>query len=289
MSLPTLQAKKAAGERIVALTAYDYPIAELLDAAGVDILLVGDSLAMVVLGYDNTLPVTMDEMMHHVKPVARAARRALVVADMPFLSFHISLEDALRQAGRFIKEGGAHAVKLEGASPRRLELVRALVEAQIPVMGHVGMTPQSVNRFGRFKVQGAEAGDAVRILRDAEALEKAGAFSVVLECIPLEVAAEITRRLTIPTIGIGAGPHCDGQVLVFHDLVGCTRGYLPKFVCKYAEIDVVIREAVERYSDDVRGGRFPADPQSYHLGSAAKRRFRSDLKDVPAGRRKKGA
>ena len=285
MTVPGLQAKKKAGEAIVALTAYDYPTAELLDRAGVDLVLVGDSLAMVVLGFENTLPVTLEEMLHHVRPVARAVRRALVVADMPFLSFQVSPLDTVRNAGRFLKEGGAHAVKVEGATPLRLDAIRALVEAEIPVMGHVGLTPQSIHRFGQYKVRGSEAEEAVGIVRGAEALEKAGAFSIVLECVPREVAAEITKRLSIPTIGIGAGPHCDGQILVFHDLVGSSRGYLPKFVRRYAEIDGVILDAVGRYSGDVRSGRFPADAESYHLKPEAARLFRDALR-APAKSRK---
>ena len=223
ITVPILQARKAAGEKIVALTAYDYPTAEILDRLGVDLILVGDSLAMVVLGRENTVSLTVDELLHHLKPVARAARRALVVADMPFLSFRLSGEDAVRNAARFIQEGGAGAVKIEGASPFRLDVVRRLVDAEIPVLGHVGLTPQSILRQGQFKVQGGEAAEGARIVREAEALEAAGAFAVVLECVPREVAAEITGRLSIPTIGIGAGSSCDGQILVFHDLVGCSR------------------------------------------------------------------
>jgi 3-methyl-2-oxobutanoate hydroxymethyltransferase len=287
ITIPSLQARKAAGEKIVVLTAYDYPTAEILDRSGVDLILVGDSLAMVVLGHENTLALTMEDMLHHVKPVARAARRALVIADMPFLSFHLSAEDAVRNAGRFLQEGGAQGVKIEGASPRRLEAVRLLVESEIPVLGHVGLTPQSILRLGQFKVQGVDTEQAVRIVREAEALQDAGAFAVVLECIPREVAAEITARLTIPTIGIGAGSACDGQVLVFHDLVGCSRGYLPKFVRKYAEMDRLIAESVVKYREDVRSGGFPDDRHSYHLKPAAARRFRALLKGSQARRAKK--
>ncbi len=287
ITIPGLQARKAAGAKIVVLTAYDYPTAEILDRSGVDMILVGDSLAMVVLGHENTLALTVEDMLHHVKPVARAARRALVIADMPFLSFHLSAEDAVRNAGRFLQEGGAQGVKIEGASPRRLEAVRLLVESEIPVLGHVGLTPQSILRLGQFKVQGGDAAQAVRIVGDAEALQDAGAFAVVLECIPREVAAEITARLSIPTIGIGAGAACDGQVLVFHDLVGCSRGYLPKFVHKYADMDRLIAESVVKYREDVRSGGFPDDRHSYHLKPDATRRFRALLKGSQTRRAKK--
>lgn len=277
VTVPGLRARKKAGERIVVLTAYDHPTAAILDRAGVDVLLVGDSLGMVVLGYENTLAVTMEEMLHHVKPVARAARRALVVADMPYLSFHVSAAETIRNGGRFLKEGGARAVKVEGASPGRLDMIRALVEAEIPVMGHVGLTPQSVNRFGDFRIRGGEAEEAEAIIRGAEAVEAAGAFAVVLECIPREVAAEATARLKIPTIGIGAGPHCDGQVLVIHDLAHVSGGYLPKFVRRYADLEGVLAEAVGRYAADVRSGSFPADEQSYHLKPGVAARLKSRL------------
>jgi 3-methyl-2-oxobutanoate hydroxymethyltransferase len=287
MTVPIIQARKAAGEKIVVLTAYDYPTAEILDRMGVDMILVGDSAAMVVLGRDNTISLTVDELLHHLKPVARAARRALVIADMPFLSFRLSAEDAVRNAARFLQEGGAGGVKIEGASPSRLEVVRRLVDAEIPVLGHVGLTPQSVLRLGQFKVQGGDAPEGARIVREAEALQEAGAFAIVLECIPREVAAEITARLSIPTIGIGAGASCDGQVLVFHDLVGCSRGYLPKFVRKYAEMDRLIEESVAKYGDDVRAGRFPDDGHSYHLKPGTARRFQALLKNAKPRRRKK--
>jgi 3-methyl-2-oxobutanoate hydroxymethyltransferase len=287
MTVPIIQARKAAGEKIVVLTAYDYPTAEILDRMGVDMILVGDSAAMVVLGRDNTISLTVDELLHHLKPVARAARRALVIADMPFLSFRLSAEDAVRNAARFLQEGGAGGVKIEGASPSRLEVVRRLVDAEIPVLGHVGLTPQSVLRLGQFKVQGGDAPEGARIVREAEALQEAGAFAIVLECIPREVAAEITARLSIPTIGIGAGASCDGQVLVFHDLVGCSRGYLPKFVRKYAEMDRLIEESVAKYGDDVRAGRFPDDGHSYHLKPETARRFQALLKNAKPRRRKK--
>jgi 3-methyl-2-oxobutanoate hydroxymethyltransferase len=265
VTIPGLWEKKAARERITALTAYDFPTARMLDEAGIDILLVGDSLGMVVLGYENTLPVTMEEMLHHTKAVTRAVRRALVVGDMPYFSFHLTKEETVANASRFIKEAGAQAVKIEGASRKRLGIVEGLVEAEIPVMGHVGLTPQSIARLGRYRVQGVEAEAARRILADARNLEKAGAFAVVLESVPRELAKVITAELRVPTIGIGAGPHCDGQVLVFHDLVGYSTGYLPKFVKKYADLRAVIRRATTAYISDVRNGVFPGDAESYHM------------------------
>jgi 3-methyl-2-oxobutanoate hydroxymethyltransferase len=258
-----------ASNKITCLTAYDYPSAYLLDQAGVDILLVGDSVAMVVLGYENTLPVTVDEMLHHVRAVRRGVRRALLVADMPYGSFHISIGESVRDAIRFIKEGGAEAVKIEGGE-RRLELISRMVEAEIPVMGHVGLTPQSIHALGGFKVQGKTADAAEQLLRDALAVEAAGAFSVVLESVPRELAAEVTRQVHIPTIGIGAGPDCDGQVLVFHDVMGLSIGHTPKFARRYANIGEEITRAAREFCDDVRAGRFPADAESYHLPSAAR-------------------
>lgn len=250
--------------KITSLTAYDYPTARLVDAAGVDILLVGDSLGNVVLGYDSTLPVTMEEMLHHVRAVRRATERALLVADMPYGSYHSSVAEGVANAVRFIKEGGAEAVKVEGGE-RRLELISRLVEAEIPVMGHVGLTPQSVHAFGGYKVQGKTVDAAERLLRDARAVEAAGAFSVVLEGVPRELAARITAELRIPTIGIGAGPDCDGQVLVLHDLIGLVFSAKPKFVRRYADAAAVIAQAIAKYCEDVRTGRFPADEESYHL------------------------
>jgi len=275
LTIPALQAKKVRGEKIVALTAYDHPVARILDEAGVDLLLVGDSLGMVVLGYDNTLPVTMEDMIHHTRPVVRATRRALVIGDMPYFSFHRSLEDSLANAARFIKEAGAQGVKVEGATPFRLKLIEALVEAEIPVMGHVGLTPQSVHRLGGFKVQGGERVDAERIIRDARNLERAGVFSLILESIPLELARIITARSTVPTIGIGAGPHCDGQILVFHDLAGFSNGNLPRFVKKYADLHAVLSGAVADYGRDVRAGLFPDDTHSYHMKKGPAKRPRS--------------
>ena len=265
ITIPSLQARKTTGPRIVCLTAYDHPTARILDEAGVDLILVGDSLGMVVLGYENTVPVTMDEMIHHTKAVTRAVRRALVVGDMPYFSFHLSAGETIRNASRFLKEAGAAAVKIEGASPKRLGLVAAMVEAEIPVMGHVGLTPQSIHHLGRFRVRGTAVEGARRIVDDAVALEHAGAFAIVLESMPVEVAAEVTKAVGIPTIGIGAGPACDGQVLVIHDMLGYSTGYMPKFVKKYADVHGVIRGAVEAYSAEVQNGTFPDDATSYHL------------------------
>jgi 3-methyl-2-oxobutanoate hydroxymethyltransferase len=265
ITVPSLLARKTVGPRIVCLTAYDFPTARILDEAGVDLILVGDSLGMVVLGYENTVPVTMDEMIHHTKAVTRAARRALVVGDMPYFSFHLSPDETIRNASRFLKEAGAAAVKIEGATKKRLKLVEALVEAEIPVMGHVGLTPQSIHSLGRFRVRGVAASEARGILQGARALERAGAFSVVLESVPMELAKDITESVGIPTIGIGAGPACDGQVLVIHDLLGYSTGYLPKFVRTYADLRGTIGRAVCEYAADVRAGRFPDDRTSYHL------------------------
>jgi len=271
ITVPAVMARKDAGPKIVCLTAYDFPTARILDEAGVDIILVGDSLGMAVLGYENTVPVTMEEMIHHTRAVTRAVRRALVVADMPYFSFHLSPDETVRNASRFLKEAGASAVKIEGASQKRLKTVRAMVEAEIPVMGHVGLTPQSILRLGQFRVKGTLPEEARRIIAGARELERAGAFSIVLESVPMEIAEIVTREVGIPTIGIGAGPACDGQVLVFHDFVGYSSGYLPKFVRKYADLHETISGAVAAYSADVRAGRFPDDATSYHLkpGTAA--------------------
>jgi len=249
--------------KITCLTAYDYPTARLLDEAGVDILLVGDSLGMVVLGHESTLPVTVDEMLHHARAVRRGTRHALLVADMPYGSYHDDPHEAVRNAVRFVKEAGAEAVKIEGGE-RRLDMISRLVEAEIPVMGHIGLTPQSVNAFGGFRVQGKSASAADQLLRDARAVEAAGAFSVVLESIPRELAARITAELRIPTIGIGAGPDCDGQVLVIHDLIGMSFGHKPKFARRYAEVGQIISRAAAEYCRDVREGTFPSDEESYH-------------------------
>src|ERR1700731_716033 len=273
--VPDLLQRKAStpdspnSKKIVCLTAYDYPTARLLDEAGVDVILVGDSLAMVVLGYDSTVPVTLEEMLHHARAVRRGTKRALVVADMPFGSYHADNAESLRNAVRFIKEAGVEAVKVEGGE-RRLELIARLTEAEIPVMGHVGLTPQSVNALGGYRVQGKTVDSAEQLLRDARAVEAAGAFAIVLEAVPRELATQITRELRIPTIGIGAGPDCDGQILVVHDLLGLTFDQTPKFARKYANVGEVISNAVREYCADVRNGRFPSDSESYHSGSSAK-------------------
>ena len=260
----SLQQKKINHEPITCLTAYDYASARLVDEAGIDLILVGDSLAQVMLGYENTLPVTMEEMLHHTRAVKRAVRRALVVADMPFSSYHISRRESLQNAARFVKEAGAEAVKIEGGE-KRAELIRRIVEAEIPVMGHIGLTPQSIHAMGGYKVQGKTLAAVEQLMRDAKALEDAGAFSIVLEGIPREVATMITEAVTVPTIGIGAGPDCDGQILVFHDLLGLTFGQPAKFVRRYAEVGGIISSALDAYRQDVECGGYPSDSESYHL------------------------
>jgi 3-methyl-2-oxobutanoate hydroxymethyltransferase len=240
----TLRDKKAKQEKISMLTSYDYSTAGLVDQAGLDMILVGDSLGMVVLGYENTLAVTMDDMVHHTRAVVRGTKNAMVVADMPFLSYHVSTKEAVRNAGRFIQEGGAQAVKLEGGV-ERVDAVKAILDAQIPVMGHIGLTPQSVNQFGGFKVQGKDLETARKLLEDAKALDKAGVFSIVLECVPTALAKKVTEEVSVPTIGIGAGPYCDGQVLVVNDMLGMFSGHIPKFVKKYVNLQPLIMEALK--------------------------------------------
>jgi len=269
---PGRDRRESDGRKIVCLTAYDYPTARLVDEAGVDIVLVGDSLGMVVLGYENTLPLTVDEMLHHTRAVRRGVRKALLVADMPYGSFHGDKNEAVRNAVRFVKEAGAEAVKIEGGE-RRMELIAQMVEAEIPVMGHIGLTPQSMHAFGGFRVQGKTVEAADQLLRDARAVEAAGAFSVVLESIPRELATRITSELRIPTIGIGAGPECDGQVLVLHDMIGLSLGHTPKFSRRYANVGEAISHAVTAYAEDVREGRFPSDAESYHLSSEVRERL----------------
>ena len=259
-----VQEMKRAGKKITMLTAYDYPMALLEDRAGIDIILVGDSVGMVVLGYENTIPVTMDEMIHHTKAVSRGARSALIIGDMPFMSYNSSEREAISNAGRFMKEGGADAVKLEGGTSVT-EVVRAIVKAGIPVMGHIGLTPQTISMLGGFKVQGKDAKAAQKIIDDAMILEEAGAFSVLLEAIPAPIARRITERLTVPTIGIGAGVHCDGQVLVVHDMLGFFDRFTPKFVKKYANLNDSILKAFESYREDVLKGAFPSDQHSFHI------------------------
>ena len=260
----TLLQKKLAGQPITALTAYDYPTARLLDEAGIDMVLVGDSLGMVVLGYENTLPVTLDEMLHHTRAVARGLHRAFLVADMPFGSYHSSLDEATRNALRFIKEAGALAVKIEGGASRA-ELVRRLTAAEVPVVAHIGLTPQSVHSMGGYRVQGKTRDAIDRLTADARALEGAGAIAIVLEGIPREVAATITVHAGVPTIGIGAGPDCDGQILVFHDLFNLTFSPASKFTRQYADAEAFFGSALSQYRDDVTAHRFPSDAESYHL------------------------
>lgn len=259
--------KRKGGDPIVALTAYDFPFGRIADEAGVDLILVGDSLGMVVQGLDNTLPVTMDEMVYHCRMVARARRRALLVADLPFLSYQVSVPEALANAGRLIKEGGAEAVKLEGGLPMA-GTIRALASVDIPVMGHIGLTPQSVHRMGGHKVQGRRRGERAgqrdRLIDDALAVEDAGAFAIVLEGIPLDLAAEITDRLTIPTVGIGAGPHCDGQILVLHDVLGLCDRLAPKFAKRYANLWQTAGDALRAYAREVTTRAFPADEHTFH-------------------------
>jgi 3-methyl-2-oxobutanoate hydroxymethyltransferase len=264
VTLTDLAAMKERGEKIVMVTAYDAPGARLAEEAGIDILLVGDTAAMVVLGHDSTLPVTMDEMLFLTRTVARTAQRPLVVGDMPFGSYNVTDDEAVRNAVRFVKEGGADVVKLEGAGPS-LSRAAAIVAAGIPVMGHVGLTPQTETMLGGFKTQGRTAARARRLLSDALALEAAGCFAVVLEAVPTVVAARITEALSVPTIGIGAGANCDGQVLVYHDLLGLTEGRAPRFVKRYAQLATTIRGALQTYADEVRNGTYPAPEHTYTM------------------------
>ena len=279
VTVPEVSRRKRDGKKISMLTAYDYPFARILDEAGVDVLLVGDTLGMVVQGLETTLPVTVDEIIYHLKMVNRARPRALVVGDLPFLSYQVSIEEALRSAGRLMKEGGAEAVKLEGGV-NVAATIGALTAVDIPVMGHVGLTPQSVHRMGGHKVQGKKHGKAAggreRLLEDAVAVEEAGAFAVVLEGIPLDLAAEITERLAIPTIGIGAGVHCDGQVLVLHDLLGLFDRFAPKFSKRYANLTEIVGGAVRQYVNEVQSGEFPTDAHSFHSPRVVGRATGSD-------------
>lgn len=260
----TLHERKIAQQRITCLTAYDYSSARLVDEAGIDIVLVGDSLAQVMLGYENTLPVTVDEMLHHARAVRRGVRHALLIADMPFGSYHVDEGEALRNSARFAKEAGAEAVKIEGGE-KRAELIRRIIDAEIPVAGHIGLTPQSVNAMGGYKVQGKTLGAIEQLMRDAVALDCAGVCCLFLEGIPREVAAMITAEVQTPTIGIGAGPECDGQVLVFHDLLNLTFNPPAKFVRRYGDAAALISEAVQAYRADVVSGTYPSDEESYHL------------------------
>jgi 3-methyl-2-oxobutanoate hydroxymethyltransferase len=264
VSAPSLKSSKQRGERLVCLTAYDYPTARLVDEAGIDVILVGDSLGNVVLGYGNTVPVTLDEILIHLKAVRRAVQRALLVADMPYGSFHTGEDDAVRNALRLVKEGGAEAIKLEGGH-KRVPLVKRLVDEEISVMGHIGLTPQSINQLGAYRVQGKTPKTAQQLIDDAKAMEDAGAFALVLEVVPREIAQMITESISIPTIGIGAGSHCDIQVLVLHDMLGLSFGKQARFVRPYANLREVITDAVTRYADDVRNGTYPSNAESYAL------------------------
>lgn len=262
ITVKSFQKFKDEGRKITMLTAYDYSMAKLVTSAGVDSILVGDSLGMVMQGQSSTLPVTIDEVIYHTKMVVRGNKNALIVGDMPFLSYHISVEDAVRNAGRLVKEGGAEAVKMEGGS-NIINQVKAVIDAQIPVVGHLGLTPQSVNAFGGFKVQGRDEENAKRILEDALLLEKAGVFAITLEGIPEPLAKEISEKLTIPTIGIGAGKYCDGQVLVINDMLGMFNDFVPKFVKRYADLNTIVTDAVQNYIQEVQNGNFPAEEHTY--------------------------
>ena len=255
---------KQKGEKIAMLTAYDYPTAKIVDEAGIPLILVGDSLGMVVLGYESTIPVTMEEMLHHTKAVVRGTKQAMVIGDMPFMSYHINADDALYNAARFIQEGGAQAVKLEGGVAV-MERVTRLVGCGIPVMGHIGLTPQSIHQLGGFKVQGKTAEAAARLLEDAIALEEAGAFAIVLETIPAQLAQIITAKVSIPTIGIGAGVHCDGQVQVISDILGSYTDFVPKHAKQYAKLADIITKAVTQYHNEVKASTFPTEKQSYSI------------------------
>lgn len=257
-----LQTMKSRGEKIAVLTAYDYPFARIMDLAGIDVILVGDSVGSVVAGYDNTLPVTMDEMTYHTRAVARSVTQALVVADMPFLSYQVDLAEARRNAGRLIKEGGAQAVKLEGGV-NVAETIRAIVAMDVPVVAHIGLTPQSIHRMGGFRVQGREEAQANQLLADARAVAEAGACAVVIEGVPAKLAGQISAELSIPTIGIGAGVNCDGQVLVIHDILGLCEKYSPKFVKRYADVSGTIRQGIDDYIREVKDGTFPGPEHSF--------------------------
>ncbi|MDD3395540.1 MAG: 3-methyl-2-oxobutanoate hydroxymethyltransferase [Anaerotignum sp.] len=263
----TFQEARAKGTKITMLTAYDYSMAKIIDESGINGILIGDSLGMVIKGEEDTLSVTVDEIIYHTKAVKKGAKNALIVSDMPFLSYHTSVQDAIYNAGRMVKEGGAHAVKLEGGV-NVLPQVRAIVAAQIPVMGHLGLTPQSVNAFGGFKVQGKSEETAKQLIADAVALEEAGAFSIVLEGIPAKVAALITKAVSIPTIGIGAGKECDGQILVYQDMLGMFDDFVPKFVKQYANVGKIMKEAIGMYIEEVEQGQFPEEKHTFKIDEA---------------------
>ena len=276
ITVPLILERKLRGEKVTCLTAYDYPTARLVDEAGIDMILVGDSLAQVVLGYDSTIPVTLEEMLHHLRAVRRATRRALLIVDLPYGAYHLGEEETLRASIRCLKEGGAEAVKIEGGK-KRAALIRRLVDAEIPVMSHIGLTPQSVHSLGGYRVQGKTLESAMGLLADAEAVEDAGAFALVLEGVPRELAAIITGRLSIPTIGIGAGPDCDGQVLVVHDLLGLSFQPRAKFVRPYAHLTDSLRDAFARFRADVLAGRYPNDAESYHWSPSLREQFEKEV------------
>lgn len=260
LTVPDIQKKKVTGEKITMLTAYDAPMAEILDENGIDVILVGDSVGTVISAYPNTLSVTVEEMIYHTKAVSRKVKRALVVIDMPFMSYQVSIEEAKRNAGRMIKESGAEAVKIEGGKTVA-DTIKAIVDIDIPVMGHIGLTPQSIHKFGGYKIQRHRE----KLLEDAKAVEEAGAFAIVLECVPEEIAKEITESLSIPTIGIGAGRYCDGQVLVIHDLLGLLGDFRPKFVKRYVDLRSIISNAVKEFIEDVKTGKFPSEEHVFKL------------------------
>ncbi len=264
VTISYLMEKKRMGKKITMVTAYDYPSARLLDEAGIDVLLVGDSVGMVVLGYDSTIPVTMDEMIHHCKAVSRGTKRAFIIGDMPFLSYQVSIEKAIENAGRFIKKGGCDAVKLEGGS-EVAHIVKAITDMGIPVCGHIGLTPQRATMLSGYRVQGKDIETAKALIRSAKDLEKAGAFMIVMECIPDLLAKIITEEVQVPTVGIGAGPYCDGQVLVYHDILGLFERFVPKFVKQYINLSSQIKEAVSKFKEEVESGDFPKDEHSFHM------------------------
>ena len=275
VTVPYVLDRKLHGEKITCLTAYDYPTARLVDEAGIDLILVGDSLAEVVLGYGSTIPVTVDEILHHLRAVRRATRRALLIADLPFGAYHVDGGEALKSSVRFLKEGGAEAVKIEGGK-KRASLIRRMVNAEIPVMGHIGLTPQSLHVLGGHRVQGRTPESAVQLLTDAQAVEDAGAFALVVEGVPRELAAIITQRLRIPTIGIGAGPDCDGQVLVVHDLLGLSFQRPAKFVRSYADLKGTLSDAFARFREDVLAAQYPSDAESYHWSRSQREQFEKE-------------
>jgi 3-methyl-2-oxobutanoate hydroxymethyltransferase len=279
-----LRQKKLSHEPITCITAYDYASARLVDEAGIDVVLVGDSLAQTMLGYENTLSVTMDEMLHHARAVRRGVKHALLIVDMPYGSYHVDAQDAVRNATRFVKEAGAEGVKIEGGESRA-ELIRRIIDAEIPVAGHIGLTPQSVNRMGGYKVQGKSLAEVEQLMRDAVALDRAGVTTIYLEGIPREVAALISTEVSAPTIGIGAGPDCDGQVLVFHDILNLTFGPPAKFVRRYGDGAALITQAVEAFRADVRARRYPGDEESYHLPEETKQALETVLERKRALRR----